>query len=123
MRYSDLQTEEERLAFVKTKLANDDRWVARGLLALFTCQTGQEKERKSTVKANGKGFSSYDAEMLTNIARELIRREGEHACNSLQKPFSLRNHMSAYHAEQARRRMPKYAKQLLEFAGRRKYPA
>ena len=122
-RFSDLKTDDERLAFVKDKLEKDDRWIARGILTLFSMQTPNEKRGRKTIKANGKGFNSHDAEILTRVARELLHGGGDHAAHSLQQPFALSNYMSEPLEQAARRKMPKYAAQLLEFAAKRPYPA
>jgi len=123
-RFSDLQTDSERLAFVKEKLEKDDRWAARGLLLLYSKQTPSEKKKKSTVNINGKGFNSYDAEILTLAAKKLLHNggDGEHACNSLQAPFSLSAYMSPKLADAVKGKMPKYAAQLLEHSVKSTYP-
>lgn len=120
--FKDLKTDDERLAFVKYKLEKDDRWIARGILALFSMQTPKEQRGRKTLKANGKGFNSHDAEILTRAARELLHAGGDHASHSLQQPFSLSCYMTPQLEQATRRKMPKYAAQLLEFAGRRPYP-
>lgn len=121
-RYSDLQTDDERIAFIKVKLEKDDRWIARGLLVLYSMQTPKEKRGRKTTKANGKGFSSWDAEPLTRACRELLHGGGDHACHSMQQPFALSNYMSEGLEKAVRCRMPKYAAQLLEYSVKSTYP-
>ena len=121
-RFRDLQTDPERLAFIKEKLAKDDRWIARGILALFSRQTPQERKKKAAVKANGKGFNSYDAEILTLIAKKLIHGKAEEATRDTDKTFRLLDYMSESLVSAARGKMPKYAAQLLEFSATRVYP-
>lgn len=121
-RYSDLKTDTERLEFIKEKLAKDDRWIARGILTLYSMQTPKERRGRKTIKANGKGFSSWDAEVLTRACRELLHGGGDHACHSSQQPFSLSNYMSDGLEKAVRYRMPKYAAQLLEYSVKSTYP-
>jgi len=121
-RFSDLQTDSERLAFVKEKLEKDDRWIARGILVLYSMQTPKERRGRKTIKANGKGFSSWDAEILTRACRELLHRNGDHACHSTQQPFALCDYMSEHLERACRARMPKYAAQLLEYSVKSTYP-
>ena len=121
-RFSELKTDAERLVFVKEKLATDDRWIARGIIALFAQQTPREKKSKAAIKNNGRGFSSYDAETLTKIAKILVNSEAQTECRTLKRPFELSKYLSNNLQKEARWRMPKYAKQLLDLSLNRKYP-
>ena len=53
---------------IKEKLANDGRWLVRGLLAIYDRQTADEKAVGATVEDNGIGFNGADAEILSSIA-------------------------------------------------------
>lgn len=122
MSYKDLKTDEERLAFVKNKLNRDDRWIARGILVLYSFQTPREKRGRKTIKDNGKGFTSHDAAVLTQAAKELLSGGADNTSYSLQKPFYLLDYMPESLVKAARFRMPKYARQLLEYSACRNYP-
>ena len=54
--------------FIKDKIANDDKWLVRGLLAIYAGQTEDEKVSEATLEDNGIGFNGVDAEILTRFA-------------------------------------------------------
>lgn len=59
---------------IKAKLATDDRWLLRGLVAIYNKQTDAEKSAGLTAEDNGIGFNGVDAEILTSIAQQNIAR-------------------------------------------------
>lgn len=59
---------------IKAKLAVDDRWLLRGLVAIYNKQTEDEKAVGVTAHDNGIGFNGVDAEILTSIAQQNIAR-------------------------------------------------
>lgn len=56
---------------IKDKLATDDRWLYRGIKAIYDYQTLDEQRTNDTHESNGVGFNSADAELLTSYAKFL----------------------------------------------------
>ncbi len=81
---------------IKSNLAEDDRWVIRGMLAIYEKQTADEKEIKATTEHNGVGFSGCDAEILSSFAEQWIQRGS----------------LSPRQMEILRKKMQKYASQI-----------
>lgn len=50
--------------------ARNPQAVARALLVVYSNQTADEQTDKTTRHINGKGFTSHDAEWLTDIAKK-----------------------------------------------------
>lgn len=87
-------------AFIRAKLLSDDRWLFRGILAIYGRQTDEEQTHGQTVEDNGVGFNGVDAEILTSFALQLKERGS----------------LSPRQVEIARKKMPKYAGQLAKIA-------
>ena len=56
---------------IKEKLETDDKWLSRGLLAIYERQTADEKSSEATKHHNGIGFNKVDAGFLTSLAESL----------------------------------------------------
>jgi hypothetical protein len=87
-------------AEIRSHLLADDRWLLRGLLAIYSRQTIAEQRRQETVERNGIGFNAFDASFLTDIAQKLSRS----------------GHLSDKQIAACRRSMLKYAGQLTRIA-------
>jgi len=74
---------------------------ARAVLALYARQTEDEQRQGSTTHSNGRGFSAYDAEFMTSIAKALPR----YNMNLTDKQLA-----------RCRKILPRYRRQLLEIA-------
>jgi hypothetical protein len=85
---------------IAAKLATDDAWVARGLIALYDRQTADEKATQDTKHDNGVGFNGADARILSSIA-QWYKRTGRLS----EKQIAL-----------VRRKIRKYATQLTRIA-------
>jgi hypothetical protein len=83
--------------FVKAKLLTDDKWLERGVLAIWKYQTASEKVRTDTHLYNGVGFNGADGHFMTSIG------------NYLSKGY----HLSEKQKYVARRKIQKYAGQLI----------
>jgi hypothetical protein len=57
---------------IKYMLLNNNKWLCRGILALYDLQTALEKNRQHTNEINGVGFNQPDAPFLSEVARLLI---------------------------------------------------
>jgi hypothetical protein len=82
---------------IKTSLANDPRWIERGLIVLYERQTMDEQETEETRHENGVGFNSSDARYLTYCSKFVLSGQ----------------HLSGKHLEKVKRMLPKYWKQIL----------
>lgn len=60
--------------FIKRKLATDDRWAKKALLCLFNRQTEGERIDRTTYKDNQVGFTAFDADILTGMAKHLLKK-------------------------------------------------
>ena len=58
---------------IKAKLAADDAWLIRGLLAIYAKQTDDEKNSDVTKEDNGIGFNAFDATILSDMAKQYIQ--------------------------------------------------
>jgi hypothetical protein len=91
--------------FIQEKLATNNQWLERGIIAIYNRQTAGEKAASITKELNGRGFNGCDAEFLSSLA-EWINK-------SHRQPG---DRLSPKQAEIARRKMKKYAGQLLQIS-------
>lgn len=91
-------TKEEILANIETK----ENWACNALMAVFKNQTSDEQTGHYTKHTNSKGFTKFDAELLTSFAHQ----------------YSSKNWLSRKQLKIVRRRIPKYWRQLLAFANK-----
>lgn len=71
MKYSELKTKKEKVAFVKQMLATNPSWAVRGLLKVYEFQTESEQRVGETTEHNGVGFSGADAQILSSFAEQI----------------------------------------------------
>jgi hypothetical protein len=65
---------------IRAKLAVDNRWLERGILALDARQTDDERQSRQTVYDNDRGWNAADASLggyLANYIRRCRRPEGQ----------------------------------------------
>lgn len=82
---------------IKWLLTNNDKFLISGLLRIYSHQTNDEKAVEGTKYINGIGFNSADAEILTSLAKFVL----------------VKGYLTPKQKELARKKLPKYAKQLL----------
>lgn len=85
---------------IRKNLLNDDRWVERGVLAIFERQTTEEQNIGETVIANGVGYSGAHASVMSYYANWL----------------SAGRHLTGKHLEKARKFIVHYTGQLTRIA-------
>ena len=56
---------------VKDLLRTNDKAVKRGLVLIYGFQTYEEQHSDTANTNNGQGFSKYDAEILSSMARQV----------------------------------------------------
>jgi hypothetical protein len=61
--------------FVRNKLATDERWAKKALVTVFNNQTLSEQEGRCTSNLNGVGFGAFDADILTGLCAQYIRKD------------------------------------------------
>jgi hypothetical protein len=86
--------------FIKTMLLSNSNWLYRGIVAIFNKQTAEEKAAETTKDDNGVGFNGVDAYMLSSFAKQIIQGRT----------------LSPKQLAIARKKMPKYAGQLIQIA-------
>ncbi len=91
-------TKKALLAFLRVKLATDDRWILPALMRIFQNQTEDEQQNHETKDHNGIGFTGTDAEFLSSCA----------------EAYRTRNWLSEKRMHYVRLHMPKYAGQILK---------
>lgn len=86
--------------FIREALAGSDKWLTKGLLAIYAHQTHDEQNSEATLEDNGIGFNGCDATILSSIAKQ-VQRSGT---------------MSPKQTAIVRKKMLKYAGQLTRLA-------
>lgn len=61
-------------AEIREKLETNDKWLIRGLIAIYQYQTAEEQAMDATLADNGVGFNGADAEFLSSLARQAEER-------------------------------------------------
>ena len=89
-----------KVVYIKERLSSDDRWLIRGLIAIYNYQTSDEKSSGETKELNGMGFNGADAFILSKFAQQYLEKKW----------------LSEKQLEIARKKMSKYARQLVEIA-------
>lgn len=87
-------------ADIKLKMMTDDRWLYRGILAIYERQTFTEQAAGDTIEDNGVGFNGVDARKLSEFAED-IKKYGD---------------LFDWKKTVARKKMLKYAGQLADIA-------
>lgn len=100
MKYQDIKFKKDRVAFLKEKLANDQQWAVRGLLAIYAHQTADEQASGDVAEDNGVGFTGADGEILSSFAQ---RVESGRDLTDRQMELLFK-------------KMPKYGRQLMNIA-------
>jgi hypothetical protein len=94
---------------IREKLVSNDKWLIRGILAIYAKQTADEKSSQTTKHTNGVGFNGHDATILSSFAKQILSWQ---ATENPRYPSPLSPKQFAL----ARRAMPKYAAQLARIA-------
>lgn len=95
-----MATQAQRKDKIQAILATNPRAVERAVVLLYARQTSDEQNSLTTTHLNGKGFTAFDAEFLSSLARWV--QGGKH--------------LSPKQLSVAKKRVPSYWKQLAEEA-------
>lgn len=87
---------------IKEKIATDNTWLYRGITAIYRLQTKSEQITGLTHESNGVGFNGTDANFMSSLAEQLIKR----------------GTLSEKQTAAARKVMAKYAGQLARIANK-----
>lgn len=93
---SVLKTKADWKEYTQSLLLQNDIAVIKALMLLYSFQSDKEKSQARTIDANGKGFDSVDAPILTRLAKKVEAGEA----------------LSAGQIELARQRILKYHEQI-----------
>lgn len=85
---------------IKHKLFTDQKWLERGIVAIFEKQTHDEQRVENSIVYNKVGFSGYDAKSMSYYAKWIMSG----------------HHLNGKHLEKAKLKMLKYANQLAKIA-------
>jgi hypothetical protein len=94
--------------FIVKALTKSNAWLFRAIVSIFEYQTADEQTAEVTAHDNGVGFSGVDAQMMSSFAKQII----EHGKGN----SKFASPLSPKQIELARKRMVKYAGQLLRIA-------
>lgn len=101
-------TKKDTLAFVKQQLASNKVWATKALVRIYQeNQTADEQVAKTTSHDNGIGFSGCDAEFLSSLAEQYLRR----------------GNLSDKQMVFVHKKMPKYARQVVAMSDAAKLDA
>lgn len=82
---------------VKKQLEKNPRWQLKALQVLYNRQTVDEQISMQTTNHNGKGFTAFDAKVLTDLALK-----------------ARSSRLKSYHYDTLSKRLPKYWRQIVE---------
>jgi hypothetical protein len=87
---------------IKNIILRNDRQLCLSIVQIYNCQTEDEKLYKETSHDNGIGFNAFDSEILSSFAEQYLKRGS----------------LSKRQLEIAKKKMPKYSKQLAVLANK-----
>lgn len=73
--YMSLKTQDEWKKYLQHLVRTNDKALLRSVLVIYERQTLEERVSKSSLENNGVGFSKWDAEEMSDIAKKLKRGE------------------------------------------------
>lgn len=115
-KFAECKTKVSKVAHIKHQLMHNDRWMVCGVVAIYNRQTASEKTSQHTQEHNGVGYSGVDGTFMSSIAEQLIRKQAHIHAKDKSKPFDVREYLSANQLPHVRKRILKYAQQLMRLA-------
>ena len=100
MKYQDCTSKVAKTQFIRDNLERDANWCIRGLTRIYERQTADEQNCGDTIVHNGIGFNSTDGYILSSFAEQVNRGR-----TLSEKQLGI-----------LCRKMPKYARQLMNIA-------
>ena len=99
-KYADLKTKKDKIAFIKEQVSFNPKWATRALMTIYEYQTADEQASGYTRNWNHVGFNGVDSEILSSFAEQVNKG----------RTLSPKQMAVVF------RKMPKYAKQLMNIA-------
>ena len=87
---------------IRFNMETDNKWLFRGLIAIYNRQTQDEKNEAITVHENGVGFGGADANILSSFAKQ----------------YGERGFLTKNQIDICRKKMLKYSGQLAKIANK-----
>jgi hypothetical protein len=113
--YADCTTKVEKINFIKQMVATNDKWMLKALHTIYQYQTSSEQVSEMTSQSNGVGFTGVDGKILASFAKQFIRKGGVSVLETC-KEVSASMFFSPKQIPILRKKMPKYARQLVQVA-------
>ena len=101
-------TQKQARDHVANKLATDDNWLIRGLLAIYERQTADEQRAEHTKHRNAIGFNGVDSQILSSFAKQVQQWQ-----KTPEKNRRFDSPLSPRQIVLTRQKMAKYAGQLV----------
>lgn len=99
---------------IQTGLLNNPRWSQRALEVIYQLQTEDEKCSHQTSHDNKVGFTAFDAEFLTDIAKKLKSAKDAKQPHFDWKPYGINDlYLSRKQLAVVGKMMTKYWRQLM----------
>lgn len=102
-KYVDLKTKKDKIAFIKEQVSYNPKWATRALMTIYDLQTSDEQASGYTQNWNYVGFNGVDSEILSSFAEQV--NKGRTLSEKQMKIIF--------------KKMPKYAKQLMNIADKK----
>ena len=112
--FAQLTSDKARIAYIRDKLVNNERWILRGMYAIYKYQTADEQRSECTTDSNGVGFSGIDGEIMTSFSNQMVKRGFLQRMNN--PNLGIRMFFSEKQEKYVRKYMPRYARQLCKIA-------
>lgn len=85
---------------IRKNMELSDKWLVRGIMAIYSKQTATEQASEATMEDNGIGFSGADATILSSFAKQ----------------YQERGFLTSKQLSIARNKMLKYSRQLADIS-------
>jgi hypothetical protein len=72
MNSENTMTKKWTKAEIRNRLETDDKWLTRGLVAIYKRQTDSEQNAGMTKEENGVGFNGVDSVILSDMAKQFM---------------------------------------------------
>lgn len=102
---------DEIVNHMRLALMTNNDYLEKAILKLYKYQTEHEQQTQDTTVLNGVGFNSIDANFLSSLAEWILDRK--HAPVAEKDKYVVRRHLSYKQRLLARKKVAKYAGQLV----------
>lgn len=99
---ADITTKKDRVQWVRDRIADNVAMAYDVLITIYEMQTAEEQASEMTIEHNGVGFSGTDAEFLSSLAAQLLKKRAK---------FGNKAYLSAKQTACVQKIVTKYAAQ------------